>query len=470
MKSINDDVWDGRKSTEERPLLDDVLEPPLVPIEKQWHRPRMTFLMIFLIIHFISFGFSLSMTYLRMVDLFKRTGLDNTAAVAQATIFNGYLGAIKGSGTFLLSPVFGKISDRIGRKPLFFVSLLSTAFDTSAYIVGEPMWIFFISKAVLGLTDSMYTTGMAAMIDVTPTHRRAFGFAMFGVGFGLSMIGWPALAGFVADKTSFNMVFYISLGIDGLALITLLLMPETNRNKVKRPIYFSDFVPLSNFTFLFRNFHTKFLAFILVILSFSLEGIMDSFSPWLKFKFPNQSNFMMGTISSVAGAGLMMSAPITHFILPRLGKKKSICMSIATGTAGLVTLVFVTEWWQLYPLILLRSLAFVSNPTLQAMLCAHYSPEEQAPLVGILISLKTIPSVIGPFVFPKIFSYFIEHDPKIPEIVFYIVGIMNSFILVCCVVYFIFVKSPKTKQITPKDAYASVVVESPTFRRESLMQ
>jgi len=457
--SINHDSYNHYDDT--KPLLgpDDVdikgeyvFEPA-----RKWNSPRLIYLLIFLIIYCIGFVFAGSMTLLRLVQIYKSRGLSDEEATAAATSFYGYLSLIKASGTFLLSPVFGALSDRFGRKPLLAIGCISSMIDLSSYIVVDPMWIFFVTKTGQGLFDGVFTVIMAAIADVTPVHRRAFGFAMFSVSFGVSLIGFPAVAGIVADKLGFPMVFYISIGVMGLGLLVLLIIPETNQNLSQEALNWRKLNPVMSFSLLFKNSNTLFLSFVLLLLSFALEGIMDVYTSYIKFIYENKSNFMMGSLASAAGVGMVLSGPLTRFVVPLLGDRKAASIGIFIGTIGVLATPFSWSWWQLYPLTVLRCFAYMANPTLQAMLCAEYTSDQLAPLMGVLTSLKTISGVLGPLFFPFIFERTTMHEPKIPGMVLYIVAGLNGLSFISLVVYFTVHKKTKPREAISEVEPASTI-------------
>ncbi|PRP77253.1 tetracycline-efflux transporter [Planoprotostelium fungivorum] len=443
--SINDERGD-REYDDTKPLLGQrVPEVRRDGKKKHWYRPRMMFLMAVLTVHFIGFGFSGSMGYLRMVEIFQQEGYVGKYANTNATVFNGYLGSIRNAGTFVMSPIHAALSDRVGRKPMLVASVLAQSLGYGAYIYGTPRWIFFVTSSIGAVTDGMHVVALTSMLDVTPAHRRAFGFAMFGMGMGISRIGWPALAGWVSDEYGYRVVFFVALSVNALVLLMLIAMPETRPKESIKKWDWSSLIPLRDFFLLLRSVHTIVLCILIMLLSFSLEGVIETQASWIKYVFPHQTNFWIGTLSSAAGVGMILMVPIVRFLVPMFGKKKAVCLGLILGTSGLACYTFVTNWWYLYPLTLLRSFGYLTNPTLQAMLCSHYLPEEQSLTIGVLSSLKTIDGVIGPLIFAPLFSHFTTTAPEIPGIVYYVVGCINLLTLTISVIYFVFVRTPKSR-------------------------
>jgi MFS family permease len=115
--------------------------------------------------------------------------------IQRAALFGGLIGAAYSSLQFISAPYWGRISDRIGRRP---VLLLSIGGNTLAYLV----WIFagdfttlLVSRLLAGLMTGNVATANAAVADITTPQTRARGMGMIGMAFGLGFILGPALGG-----------------------------------------------------------------------------------------------------------------------------------------------------------------------------------------------------------------------------------------------------------------------------------
>jgi len=96
------------------------------------------------------------------------------------------------------APLLGKLSDRIGRKPVLIVSIIGTAvgyFITGA--AGAP-WMLFLGRIIDGASGGNIATAQACIADVTPPEQRSRAMGFIGMAFGLGFIMGPALGGFLS--------------------------------------------------------------------------------------------------------------------------------------------------------------------------------------------------------------------------------------------------------------------------------
>ena len=121
---------------------------------------------------------------------------DNLGA---ASHYFGVLVSVYAAMQFLFAPVLGGLSDRFGRRPVIFVSLLGSA--TSYLLAGFAptlAWLF-VGRIVAGVMGASFSAANAYIADVTPPEKRAGAFGMVGAMFGLGFIVGPALGGALGD-------------------------------------------------------------------------------------------------------------------------------------------------------------------------------------------------------------------------------------------------------------------------------
>ncbi|MEI6715335.1 MAG: MFS transporter [Verrucomicrobiota bacterium] len=139
----------------------------------------------------------------------------------------GWLVGIFSLVQLFAAPLFGKLSDRIGRKPVLLVSVFGTAIGF--FIIGkaDAAWMLFLGRIIDGASGGNIATAQACIADVTPPDRRSKAMGMIGAAFGLGFIMGPALGGILAgfDHTA---PFYFAGALSVLnALLIWKRLPET---------------------------------------------------------------------------------------------------------------------------------------------------------------------------------------------------------------------------------------------------
>src|ERR1700677_308770 len=152
-----------------------------------------------------------------------------TGSIFHATNFQ--LGMLVGIYSFLqliCSPLFGKISDRVGRKPVRLVSVTGTCIGFLVMGAAGSLWMLFLARIIDGASGGKISTAPACIADVTPPDQRSKSMGLIGAAFGLGFVFGPAIGG-VLSKFSLSAPFYFAAGLALLNVFFIAFrLPETH--------------------------------------------------------------------------------------------------------------------------------------------------------------------------------------------------------------------------------------------------
>lgn len=130
----------------------------------------------------------------------------------------GFLMATYSIMQFIFAPIWGRVSDRIGRRPVLLIGLAGYGLTFILFGVATQLWMLFVIRIVSGAVSSAtLPTAMAYIADITGHENRAAGMGMMGAAMGLGMVFGPALGGWLGHY-GFHLPFFAA---GGLALLTL---------------------------------------------------------------------------------------------------------------------------------------------------------------------------------------------------------------------------------------------------------
>jgi DHA1 family tetracycline resistance protein-like MFS transporter len=118
------------------------------------------------------------------------------------------------------APILGRLSDRIGRRPVLLVSVLGTFIGFVMLGFANALWILFASRILDGISGGNLSVAQAYISDVTDAKNRSKGLGMIGAAFGLGFIIGPAAGGFLS-QWGFHVPALVAAG---LSLINLALI------------------------------------------------------------------------------------------------------------------------------------------------------------------------------------------------------------------------------------------------------
>lgn len=140
----------------------------------------------------------------------------------------GWLIMLYSLGQFLFSPLWGKLSDRVGRRPVLMLGLAGFSISMLLFGLSTQLWHLFVTRALAGiLSAATLPTAMSVIADSTDDEHRARGMGFLGAAFGLGVIFGPALGGWLG-RTDLSLPYFVTAG---LALANLIwvyaALPET---------------------------------------------------------------------------------------------------------------------------------------------------------------------------------------------------------------------------------------------------
>src|SRR2546423_2815623 len=133
---------------------------------------------------------------------------------------------------FLFAPVWGRVSDRVGRRPILLLGLGGSVAGFTLFGLAGTLGLLFVGRVLMGIFGATIPTAQAAVADVTEPHDRARGMGMIGAAIGLGFIFGPALGGILAHLSTWKNPYALPcLAAAGLAALNLVaaafFLPES---------------------------------------------------------------------------------------------------------------------------------------------------------------------------------------------------------------------------------------------------
>lgn len=346
----------------------------------------------------------------------------------------GLLMAVYSVMQLLFSPMWGRISDRIGRKPVMIIGITGLALSFFLMAIANKLWMLFAARTIGGLLSSAnMPTVMAYVADITTEEDRGKGMGIIGASVGLGFIFGPAIGG-IFSKTSLSMPFFIA-AISSFITIFLVLFIIKEPVSEKKEIQQSEKIP-------FRKFFTQPLAilyFLQLFVSMSLAGLEATFAYFAAQK-AGLNTLHIGYIFMIMGlAGAIVQGGLVGTLTKKFGEGFVIQLGTIISAIGFALILFVNSFLTAAIFLTIFGLGNgVIRPSVSALLTKK-STVGHGSTTGMLSSFDSLGRIIGPPLGGWLFSITIG----LP----YISGIILS--IVAFFLYFMYkTKTNKVKEFT----------------------
>lgn len=307
----------------------------------------------------------------------------------------------------IAAPIAGTLADRLGRKPLILIALLSFALANLAYLVAPSAAAFIAIRAIAGaFTAGLFPAAMGVVADIAPERDRARWVGIVMGGYGAGLVFGPVLGGLLYDSMGFAMPFVASAAVAGVAFLAALgFVPETRPAVVRRreslisrrQTAISGAPAPSLWDVLPRPL-TLFAGIVLVdfVGSFAFAYV----EPQMVFYIYDSLGWttaQFGLLVGGYGLAMMLGQVFLGQTSDRFGRKPVIVAGIFLNGLLYPGMAFVLDYWLLFAIGVVAGLgAALTAPALSALLLDITQPNSRSQVLGIRGSILSLGGVLGP--------------------------------------------------------------------------
>ncbi|MDB6065265.1 MAG: Major facilitator superfamily 1 [Pedosphaera sp.] len=308
---------------------------------------------------------------------------------------------------FIFAPRLGRLSDRIGRRPVLLLSTAGAACSYALFAYGSglnghaALLLLFISRAFAGICGGNIGVAQAYIADITPPAERSKKMGLIGMAFGLGFIFGPPLGGFARERFGPGGPGWVAASLCAANfLFAMSSLPESWKpgaeHVAQRPQFAQWLHTMSRpkvglligifflATFCFTCFETT--LGLLVFQKFNVD-------PESKQGIKMVTNLFM--YAGIVGA--LVQGGATGRLVKAMGEPKLVAVSLLLVAISLGLLPFATNWTEILVLLGLLSIgSSMTRPPVFGMISHLTSAHEQGTTIGVAQSAGALARIFGP--------------------------------------------------------------------------
>ncbi|MBT5049963.1 MAG: MFS transporter [Rhodospirillaceae bacterium] len=303
---------------------------------------------------------------------------------------------------FLLAPLWGRLSDRWGRRPIILFTLGGLVLGYFWLTLADSLLALFLARAFTGAMASNNGVVSAYITDITSVEDRARGMGRVGAAHGLGFIVGPAIGGLFAGADPVNpdlqLPFLIAAGLSATALvIAIVQLRETVTEETREAAARGQRSPFRVFREAIGLPQLGLLLLLLTMTPFVFSAVETTFVMWSE-RALGWGPLQNGQIYTFMG---LVAAATQWFLVGRLTKRFGEHRLIRAGAVligiGVFILPFMTG-----PAGLCLAFGFIvfgvsiNNPSLNSLISQYASPGERGSLLGVSSSCSALARITGP--------------------------------------------------------------------------
>jgi len=304
---------------------------------------------------------------------------------------------------FVATMVLGRLSDRIGRRPVLLGTIFIGAIGYLTFAVAGSYALLFLARMVSGFAAGNISVAQAYIADITSPTERSRGMGLVGAAFGLGFIVGPAMGGVAGHYGGPSGAGLAAAALCFLNLFSALIFLKESlhaEHRTKRPLFDTEHIVMG-----LRNPVMRPLFLVFGLIPFAFSGFIVSFPLYAGAEF-GWDEIDLAKYFTLIG---LVAASVQGYFFGKLSRRFGDRRLIVVGTIGmaapmaLTSLVPAAIW--LY--VLGFALAFANSivsPGLMGLISTLASATEQGAMLGAAQGLSSLGRLSGPFVFGELYD------------------------------------------------------------------
>ena len=313
----------------------------------------------------------------------------------------GFLFASYSVMQLIFAPILGRLSDKHGRRPVLFFSIIGTGIGFLILGFANTLWMLFLGRILDGITGGNISTAQAYIADITSKEDRAKGMGLIGAAFGLGFVFGPAIGG-ILSRWGVAVPFLFAAGLCfANALLLYFTLPETVTADHPARVSAARGRGLSQLIGSLKDPRLGFVLIIYFLFIVAFSIMTTAFSLYTMFRFGYDAQHTGYLFAYVGILAVIVQGGLIGRLVKQFGELSLVIIGALLFAGSLFAIPFVgPQTGGLMALLVGGGLFSIGNslsaPSLTSLASKSVGPAEQGSVLGVTQSVASLARAVGP--------------------------------------------------------------------------
>lgn len=326
---------------------------------------------------------------------------------------------------FFFAPIWGRLSDRVGRRPIILMSLIGSAVTMTLFGLANSLLMLFAARIFAGIFMANISAAQAYIADITTPENRAKGMGIIGAAFGLGFIFGPPIGGILSDAgvlqaaerlisrlfstdaaglllgNRYGVPAFFAAGIAAInVLAASIYLPESRSRAEIRQSRESEQrsrFNVANFKAALLNPVVSLFIILFFLVTLAFANLEATFALMTERHYgydSTQNGYLFAFIGILVA---IMQGALIGPLTRRFGEGRLLTLGLLAQGVAFLFLPYTGALATLLPVLALVSIGNgLSAPSLQSLISRNTDKDKQGGVLGVSQSLGSLARVFGP--------------------------------------------------------------------------
>lgn len=299
--------------------------------------------------------------------------------------------------SFFLTPIWGYLGDRYGRKLMVVRAIFGLAISQALIGFSQSVEMLLFFRMLQGAISGFIASALALVSATTPSEKSGYAISILQAAIASGNVVGPLLGGTLADAMGYRPVFFIVAGFCTVAGILVVTLVHEERQPSPRGAARTSLV--GNFRYAYRSRSIRHALMTIFLAQMGVLMLQPIFALYVEMLEPNEAYLatIAGAVFAVPGLFMVIGSPWWGQRNDKKSYKKNLTLALSGTAAAYIAQGFCTDVFQLIPFRALQGFCMAGMlPALFSYVSKNTALIRRGGVMGIASSFQVLANMIGP--------------------------------------------------------------------------